>query len=513
MQRILPNRQPWPLHGVAASRRVEAQALAAPGLPPHALMQRAGVAVARLSLALAPHAGCTWVLAGPGNNGGDGAEAAYQLQLQGRAVRLNFIGDTQRLPADAAHSFERARSAGVVIEAGVGTVPPKLGANDIAIDALLGLGSRRPLDTALATAAHALNALPCPVLAVDLPSGLDGDTGQPTGDAVVRASHSLSLLTLKPGLFTGRGRDLAGTVWFDDLGQAPERGGEPDAWLAGPPQAMKRREHAQHKGSFGDLRVVGGAPGMGGAAWLAARAAHAAGAGRVWVVTLDPQAPPLDPQRPELMWAAGMDMVDESAWGQSTVVCGCGGGEPVAATLPRLMATVPRLLLDADALNAVAADQALQQALAARAARGQASVLTPHPLEAARLLGSSTPAIQADRLAAAKDLAQRYGCVVVLKGSGSVIAAPGQPARLNPTGDASLASPGTGDVLAGWLGGRWSALAGAWQGDASAASPAALGFEAACLAVWEHGAASQQAGQRVMRAADLVDRLAESPDG
>lgn len=512
MQHILPTRQPWPLHGVAASRRVEAQALAAPGLAPQALMQRAGDAVARLAMALAPHAGCTWVVAGPGNNGGDGAEAAFGLQLRGRTVRLNFIGDAQRLPADAARAFQRARSAGVVIETGLGSVPPGLGASDIAIDALLGLGGRRPLDAALAAAAHALNALPCPVLAVDLPSGLDGDTGQPTGDVVVRASHTLSLMTLKPGLFTGRGRDLAGTVWFDDLGQAPGMGGEPDAWLAGPPQALKRREHAQHKGSFGDLRVVGGAHGMGGAAWLAARAAHAAGAGRVWVVALDPQASPLDPQRPELMWAAGMDAVDERTWARSTVVCGCGGGEPIAATLPRLMASVPWLLLDADALNAVAADQALQQALRARSPRGQASVLTPHPLEAARLLGTSTAAIQADRLAATTALAQRYGCVVVLKGSGSVIAAPGQLTRLNPTGDASLASPGTGDVLAGWLGGRWSALAGAQQRDAAKASSTPLAFEAACQAVWEHGAAAQQAGRRVMRAADLVDWLAETAD-
>lgn len=519
MHRILPARQPWPLHGLASSRAIEARALALPGLPAQALMQRAGEAVARLSLAIAPHARHTWVLAGPGNNGGDGFEAACALRARGRAVQVGFIGDVQGLRGDAAAAWQRAQAAGVPVQAFVHGSLPALGPEDIAIDALLGLGGLRPLDGPLALAAQALNALPCPVLAVDLPTGLNGDTGQPTGQHVVRATHTLALLTLKPGLFTGQGRELAGTVWLDELRVPAAIEAGADAWLAGPPHLPPARRHDQHKGSFGDLLVVGGAPGMAGAAWLAARAAHAAGAGRVWVVPLDPGASMADPMRPELMWRTGVDAVDEDHLAKSTVVCGCGGGEAVGAVLPRLLAAVPRLLLDADALNAVAASTGLQQALSERASRGLVSVLTPHPLEAARLLGSTTARVQSDRLAAADALASRYGCVVVLKGSGSVIAAPGLPTHLNPTGNASLASPGTGDVLAGWLGGSWCAASGSGPGSGSGSGSGSasgadttLAFDTARTEVWQHGAAAEAAGQRVMRAGDLVERLAATPN-
>ena len=508
MHRILPARQNWPLHGVARSRDIESAALADPAKrqPPQALMRRAGVAVARLALALAPHARHVWVAAGPGNNGGDGFEAARWLHLHGQRVDLSFLGDPARLPADAGAAWQRAREAGVPIVRADDGAAPALGPQDLAIDALLGLGGRRALAGPMAALVDRLNALPCPVLAVDLPSGLDGDGGQASGPHAVRAAHTLSLLTLKPGLFTGAGRDLAGTVWFDDLGI--DRHDLPDAWLNGGPDGLApHRRHAQHKGSFGDLLVVGGAPGMAGAAWLAARAAHAAGAGRVWVAPLDPAAATLDPQRPELMWRHRLADVPAASWATLTVVCGCGGGEAVEAVLPQVLGSAGRLVLDADALNAVARRADLQAALAGRAARGQATVLTPHPLEAARLLGTDTAAVQADRLEAARQLAARFACTVVLKGSGSVVAAPGEVARINTTGSAALATPGTGDVLAGWLGGRWSAAAQA----PGAASAPGLAFHTSCGAVWEHGAAADASGRAVVRAADLVDDLATRP--
>jgi hydroxyethylthiazole kinase-like uncharacterized protein yjeF len=482
-----------PLRSVAATRAIESRAAAA--LPAHALMQRAGAAVARLALALAPHAERVRVCAGPGNNGGDGFEAARHLHAAGRIVELVFVGDAGRLPPDAAAALKRLRETGVAIAASAST---PLAAHDLAIDALLGIGARRAPEGTLAQAVAMLSELPCPVLAIDLPSGLDADTGQPFGTACVRADHTLALLTLKPGLFTAAGRAQAGTVWFDDLDVAATQE-EPAAWLAGNRAATAARRHDQHKGSFGDLAVVGGAPGMAGAALLAARAAHAAGAGRVFVQRLDDTAPLLDVTRPELMFRPHWSVASPpEVLGAATVACGCGGGDAVAAVLPRLLSLVPRLVLDADALNTIAADTALQMLLGARAARGHATVITPHPLEAARLLGTTTSQVQADRLAAVRELAGRHRCVVLLKGSGSVVGAPGQTPWILPTGNAALASPGTGDVLAGWIGGLWSQAR-----RADAALPCTLS------AAWRHGHAADTSGRAVMRAADLVERLAQ----
>jgi hydroxyethylthiazole kinase-like uncharacterized protein yjeF len=467
----------WPLFRAASSRRIEAQAQAA--LAPHALMARAGEAVARLGLAVAPHASAAWVLAGPGNNGGDGLEAAIHLQAAGRSVQVHLLADPARLPADAAWALSRVQAAGVPIE--YGTLAPAVSRDSLAIDALLGLGSRRAPEGALAQAVLALRRHEGPVLAVDLPTGLDGDTGRCLGDSpetAVRADHTLSLLTLKPGLFTGQGRDLSGRVWFDDLGIAA--GHSPEAWLglaAETEEPALPRRHAQHKGSFGEVLVVGGATGMLGAAWLAGRAALAAGAGRVYVQLLDEQADLLDPVHPELMGRrpdAARRLPPESL----TVACGCGGGFPVAAALPWWLGRAHRLVLDADALNAIAADASLQTQLQRRALRGQATILTPHPLEAARLLDCSSLEIQSDRLAAAQTLAERLGCTVVLKGSGTVVAQAGQPAWINATGNASLATAGTGDVLAGWLAGCWAQGLTPWQ--------------AARHAVHRHGAAADR---------------------
>jgi hydroxyethylthiazole kinase-like uncharacterized protein yjeF len=497
MQQVSRPSASLPLHGPDASRRIEQLAQAA--LAPHTLMRRAGLAVARLALALAPHARTVWIAAGPGNNGGDGLEAAITLRRAGKDVRVTLVGDPTRLPADASDALARAQVAGVAI---VSEGAPALMPQDLAIDALLGLGASREPQGRLAELIAELDALPCPVLAVDLPSGLNGSTGQPLGDACVRAAHTLSLLSLKPGLFTGHGRDLAGEVWFDDLG-VDGSATPPDARLSGAAEAgaaRVRRSHAQHKGSFGDVAIVGGAPGMTGAALLAARAAHAAGAGRVFVSLLEPeragQDMALDAARPELMfrraWWQGAPEVIAAA----TVVCGCGGGDAVRSALPRLLSLVPRLVLDADALNAIAVDTALQALLTTRAARGHGTVLTPHPLEAARLLGMPTAEVQADRVRSAQALAERLGCTVLLKGSGSVVAAPGRVPHINPTGNAALATAGTGDVLAGWIGGLWAQDGGTERALAIAAA-----------AAHAHGDAADADGVMPLRAADLVERM------
>lgn len=492
---------PWPLCGSPASHRIEAAAAA--GLPPHTLMQRAGLAVARLALAVAPHARRIQILAGPGNNGGDGLEAAMHLSQAGREVQVTLFGDAARLPSDAAASLQRAQDAGIAIDTDLPALPSE--SDTLAIDALLGLGSRRAPEGRLADGVAWLNAGAAPVLAVDLPSGLQADTGccTPGPSGCVRARHTLALLTLKPGLFTAQGRDQCGWLWFDALGVTQDKGSA-DALLLSRRAVSAlapRPDHASHKGSRGDVLVVGGAPGMSGAALLAARAALVAGAGRVYLAPLA-EAPGLHANAPELMLRPELAQEPEQLASNATVVCGCGGGSAVSEVLPRLLASAARLVLDADGLNAVAADPGLRRLLQARRGQGQSTVLTPHPLEAARLLGCSAMAVQDDRLAAARALAAELQSLVVLKGSGSVIADEGDLPAINPTGNAALASAGTGDVLAGWLGGLWA------QG------PSAR--DAAWLAVHAHGAAAdtwQAEGHRAgapLTAGRLIERLHEA---
>ena len=495
MKRAWPADAAMPLYDKAATRRIEANAQLA--LEPQALMQRAGLAVARLALAVAPHARCIWVAAGPGNNGGDGFEAAAHLRHWGKQVEIGSLVEASKQPADARRALQRAQIAGVAIHDGseIRVAP------DLVIDALLGIGAGRAPQGAIGDAIRHVNAAKCPVLAVDVPSGLNADTGNRLGDFGVVAEHTLSLLTLKPGLFTAAGRDHCGTVWLDSLG-VPAGSEAPCAMLAGATELGEltpRRQHAQHKGSFGDVAVVGGATGMSGAAWLAARAALAAGAGRVYVDLLEPQAAAHDPLRPELMVRPGWALGDPGVLAASLVVCGCGGGEAIRAVLPALLSHVPRLVIDADGLNAVAGDEQLQSLLRARTGRGHVTVLTPHPLEAARLLGLSAAQVQADRLGAARQLAAAFTCVVVLKGSGTVVAATHRVPSINPTGNAALATAGTGDVLAGWLGGCWA------QFDASARSEAA--FDAARISIFVHGQAADQQPAGPLRASDLIEAM------
>jgi hydroxyethylthiazole kinase-like uncharacterized protein yjeF len=512
MPRPLPLDRPAPLFDVAATRRLE-QAAAA-DLPPHTLMQRAGLAVAQLALAIRPHARTVWVACGPGNNGGDGFEAAMHLKRGGGHPIVTWLGSEATLPDDARASLQRARAAGVPFA----DEPPRdLGPQDLCIDALLGIGATRAPEGRMAQWLLRMDQGPAALLAVDVPTGLDTDTGawQRAVDTISIANnadpdsagdpfdppssaperHTLTLLTVKPGLFTGQGRDACGTLWFDDLGVHSDDGVPPTAMLCGAPAASPR-PHASHKGSFGDVAVIGGvsdAPlgaSMAGAALLAASAALHAGAGRVYVGLLGDGGPTLDVAQPELMFRRP----DELPLDAMTVVCGCGGGDAVRDALPAVLQAAPRLVLDADALNAIAQDTALHAALTARAARGQATVLTPHPLEAARLLATDTRHVQADRLRAAQTLATRFACVTVLKGSGSVIAAPDELPRINATGNARLATPGSGDVLAGLTGAR---MAGGMPP-----------FDAACAAVYHHGQiADGWPADRALTASALARRL------
>ena len=465
-------------------------------LPAFTLMQRAGLSVARLSLALAPHAKCIWIACGPGNNGGDGFQAAMHLHQWGKKVTVTCVEPGAKgLPQDAAAARQNAVAAGVQFA----TQPPQ--DFDFCVDALLGLGGAGTLCDGRAGTQLMLDWLElmrssaAPCLAVDLPSGLDCDTGVLSRalDAIdkgaararfysQKALFTLSLLSLKPGLFTADGRDASGQVWFDDL-QVSSQGEPPSAYLLGTDRAIPTgrgsARHDSHKGVFGDVAVVGGlstgSSHMVGAGLLAARAALNAGAGRVFVALLGQGSIGVDPVQPELMFRS----VDALDLAHCTVVCGCGGGSAVQAVLPAILSTAPRLVLDADALNAIAADPALAQLLKARSRCNFHTVLTPHPLEAARLLGTTTAQVQLDRFTAAHQLAAVFGSVVVLKGSGTVVAAPRQTSCINYSGNAMLATAGTGDVLGGMVGAQLAQLAHSASG--------VTAFDAACTAVFKHG--------------------------
>ena len=485
----LDGRDTTPLHDTPSTRQLE-QALAAQ-LPPHTLMQRAGESIGRLAMALAPHARLIWIACGPGNNGGDGLEAAVFLHRAGMAVCVTHATGDRALPADAQAALARALAAGVPFV----QAPPSLAPGDLCIDCLLGIGATRSISGKLADWIDVMNQSEATVLAADNPTGLDAQTGQAllqddgTPGPVVQADHTLMLLTAKPGLFMGLGRDAAGQLWLDDLTRSPTekqvlRSTPSCSELNPRPMPHNPRAHNSHKGSYGDVAIVGGEAlaergmGMTGAALLAATAALNGGAGRVLISLLGPDtaAPEGGLTHPEWMYRtfSALDLH------LLTVVCGCGGGMAVARVLAPVLQRSQQLVLDADALNAVARDTALAQLLKNRSARGLPTVLTPHPLEAARLLNCTTAEIQAHRLHSAQALAAQWGCTVVLKGSGSVIASPGQTSRINPTGNGQLATAGTGDVLAGWIGAKMA------RGPASGLSA----FEAASQAVYAHGLAA-----------------------
>jgi hydroxyethylthiazole kinase-like uncharacterized protein yjeF len=464
------------LYSTAEIRDIEQAAMAA--LPPGALMQRAAQAASETALALLPAPrGNTkvLVLAGPGNNGGDALATAYLLAQAGLQVSVLLYADASRQPPDSQRALAQAKAGAVRFEDASDLRSLMSVRWNLVVDGLFGIGLMRPIAGAQRALVDAVNTLDCPVLALDIPSGLNADTGAIVGQdgVAVRASHTITFIANKPGLHTARGRDHAGTVQIACLGIEDRFFKPPHAHIGHPglfSHALRKRPHDSHKGSFGDVMVIGGARGMTGAPVLAARAAAQCGAGRVFAGFVE-QAPAYDSMQPELMCRPAQDL-DFSA---ATLVVGPGLGTSRAAhdlLAQALNAPVP-LVLDADALNLIAVEPALQQKLTQR---GQSTLLTPHPLEAARLLAASSADIQADRPAAARELARRFNAIIVLKGSGTVIARANCDIVINPTGNPALATAGTGDVLAGICG---ALLAQHW--------PA---WEAALGAVWLHGNAA-----------------------
>ena len=495
---------PLKLFDVAQTRHLETLATAQ-NLDPDSLMEKAGLAIAQLALALKPYASCHWIFCGPGNNGGDGLEAATHLHAWGQKVRVVLWQPHLDRPTDSKKALKKIQSLGMAIQDHL-PLAEDFQANDLIIDALLGVGLRHnfPVNESASEANNQriedwiadVYSVGLPVLAVDTPSGLNANTGQ-FQDATlqtqnIQASHTLQLLNAKPGCFTAHGRDACGTLWLDVLGTEALQEITPCcAVLNHPPMRRFSGLHASHKGTFGDVAIVGGEAlnvrgmGMTGAVDLAASAALHAGAGRVMTCYLmnkalgaihqnlqDEASWSHNPVQPEIM-SRSFDALDLST---GVVVCGCGGGVAIQKVLPQVLQETTQLVLDADALNAISQDASLEDLLKKRARLNRVTVITPHPLEAARLLKKDTADVQQDRLQAAKELALLFECTVVLKGSGTIIAKVGQTPVINPTGNARLATAGTGDVLAGLVGARLA------QG--------LTDFESACAAVFEHGQAA-----------------------
>ena len=420
------------------------------------LMERAGKSVADAARRLASDTGAPiLVVAGPGNNGGDAWVAAAHLrEAFHRVIVLDVAGAPPKAPEARAARGIFAERGGEVVLQWPSTQPA------LVIDGLLGIGLAREVGGPYAELIARMNACAdrapkIPVLAIDVPSGIDADTGRACG-AAVRATHTLTFLAHKPGLLTGEGVDHAGAVEVDDLGTGGEMPAIAGTWTM--PDDVRGwlapRGRNAHKGTFGTLAVIGGNRGMVGAALLAARAALHCGAGKVYCGLLAADAPTVDPTQPELM----LRSVDDAITAQVLVV-GPGAGQSPSATsatmfdkvlLPALVGSAKALVIDADALNTVAYSDSLRTALGKP--RQGPTILTPHPAEAARLLGSETAKVQADRVGMALELARRFHAEVVLKGAGSVCASPDGRWSINSTGNPGLASGGTGDVLAGIVG-------------------------------------------------------------
>ena len=443
---------------VAQMRRIEAELFTREDS--YEIMWRAAAAAARHAAEMELPDPLVAV-AGPGNNGGDACLAAMLLAQEGRQVELRLpLGPPKQ--GDGLKAWREAEQAGVPHQTGALDLPPGCGV----IDGLFGIGLDRPLSTEAQAAVAAINENAASVLALDLPSGLCADTGQLLPIAV-KARRTVTFLGGKPGLLMRRGPDVCGGIEHDHLGckLAPQEGtGFVILGLLNPLALLRRAD--SHKGSFGSLAVIGGAEGMLGALYLATRAAVAHGCGKVFAHPLAPDAPPVDVSCPEIMWRRTLPAADD---GLDAVAIGPGLGVEQAArdALDHVLALPVPAVFDADALNLFAADAKLMERLRARE---HPAILTPHPGEAARLLQCERDAIQEDRVAAARRLADQTQSCVVLKGRGTVIAEPADGTwMINTTGSPALAQAGSGDLLTGIMGALLAQGMGATASAGSAA--------------------------------------------
>lgn len=431
-----------PIYTTSEIREIETTTAALP------LMERAGLAAAEVARTVAPESGRPiLIVAGPGNNGGDAFVIARHLKQWWFKVCLVFHGDAAKLSRDASAALAAWREAG-------GTVASNIpdGEWGLVVDGLFGIGLQREIAGPYADLVTKMNAISAPKLAVDIPSGLESDTGAVLGHAV-RADHTITFIALKPGLLTGDGTDHCGEIHIDGLGLDAGTLKSPNGRVIGDGilnHGLPGRKRNSHKGDYGSVAVIGGAHGMVGAALLAGRAALNVGAGRVYLGLLARDAPLLDPMQPELMLRSADGALKLEHLSALAVGPGLGQSAGAASIVDWALDRALPSVLDADALNLLGSSAALKQKLSQRRAP---TLLTPHPAEAGRLLGCSTAHVQRDRIAAALRIAAELQSLVVLKGAGSVCAAPDGTWGINVSGNPGMASAGMGDVLTGMIAG------------------------------------------------------------
>lgn len=478
---------PLDLYTVAQVRTLERDAQAALGIASFELMQRAGTAALASLRRHWPQARRVTIYCGPGNNGGDGFVLGSLARGSGMDVRIVALDAGAH--GDAALARDAWLRGGGPVEAW--HAASELTDTDLHVDALYGIGLNRAVEAPAAQLIERLNVSSAPVLALDVPSGLNADTGHCPG-AAIQADVTVTFVVHKRGLHTGRAADCVGELELATLSVPPT------LTLATPADAhtlraasLPSRARYANKGGNGHVLVVGGALGMSGAAQIAGLGALRGGAGLVSLATDPAHASILNAVHPELMSHAVSDVqaLRPLLEGASVVALGPGLGRAEwshAMWRAALDAAKP-LVLDADGLN-----------LLAEAPRrfNAPTVLTPHPGEAARLLGATTADIEADRFAAARELARRYAAIVVLKGSGSLIACEDRRLDVCPWGNPGMASGGMGDLLTGIIAAMLAQGCSPW--------------EAACLGVGLHARAGDlaaQSGERGMVATDLLQPL------
>jgi hydroxyethylthiazole kinase-like uncharacterized protein yjeF len=474
------------LYDSASVRAIDRAAIEELGIPGYALMCRAGAAALEALRRRWPEARRLCVLAGPGNNGGDGFVLARLAREQGLEVAVHC-------PLGAPRHGDAATAVADFLAAGgeAGADVPELGFADVVVDALFGIGCTRAPEGPVASLIARVNAAGRPVLALDVPSGLDADRGHAPG-AAIRADLTVSFIAWKRGLHTGAAVDHCGELLLAPL-EVPEAafvGAQPCAHLLSPADvraALPPRPRSAHKGAFGHVLVIGGDHGFGGAALLCGSAALRAGAGLVSVATRAEHVAALLSARPELM-VRDAENLDGLLAAASVLAIGPGLGQGAWGRVryERVLAQDKPRVFDADALN-----------LLAQAPRplGAATVITPHPGEAARLLGCDGAKVQQDRFAALVALTQKYRCVVVLKGAGTLVG-DGVRVAACPAGNPGMASGGMGDVLTGVI--------------AALMAQGLHPFAAAACGVFLHAAAADRAardGERGLLATDLLAAL------
>ena len=435
-----------PVYRTHDIRRVEAAAAAQPDPPP--LMERAGLAAAELAREVSGGTGKRIVVfAGPGNNGGDALVVARHLRQWWFDVTVVFTGDPAKLSADAAAAFEAWRAAGGEISNDISEVR----APGLVVDGLFGIGLHRELAGRYAVLVDWINGTNAPVLALDIPSGIESDSGRILGCAV-RASYTITFIAVKPGLLTLDGPDHVGALHAATLGLDAPALVPPAGFVLGEDvlrRALTSRSLNSHKGTYGSVGIIGGATGMVGAALLAGRAALKLGAGRIYVGFEAADAPRIDPVQPELMLRSAAQVLElDLLLSCLAIGPGLGQSDEARRLLHAALVSELPLVIDADGLNLIAASDNLRERVGGRAAP---TILTPHPAEAGRLLGVKTSEVQQERVTSAMNLAQRYRCGVVLKGAGSICAWPDGTWAINTTGNPGMASAGMGDVLTGIL--------------------------------------------------------------